>query len=163
MKPEYRAFEVRAGDTRTLGGVVVPYGQASSIGGVFNETFEAGSIRYDSVLVNRQHDRSKPLARLGHGLVLENSETELRADIKLPDTVDGRDTYTLVKEGVLKGFSAEFRVKRDTWPDARTRIIHEAVLWGIGVVDDPGHTGAIIDEVRARLQDAVPKRHRVWL
>ena len=166
MKLELRAFEVRADEKGIIAGVVIPYGVASSIAGVFEETFMPGSVRFDSVLVNRQHERSMPLARLGHGLELQDSATELRAEVRMPDTTDGRDTLELVKTGVLTGMSAEFHVQRDEWPNDTTRIIHEVQLRGIGIVDDPGHTGAVIDEVRARKSAGsahLKRRRRAWL
>ena len=150
VKVELRAFEVRADEQGMIAGVVIPYGQASVIVGAFEETFMPGSVRFDSVLVNRQHERSMPLARLGHGLQLHDSANELRAEVRMPDTTDGRDTLELVRAGVLTGLSAEFYVKREEWPTDTKRIIHEAQLRAIGIVDDPAHAGAVIDEVRAR-------------
>ena len=139
----------------TLEGIVVPYGVPSQIEGVFSETFQPGSMRYgDGVLVNRQHDRSRPLARLGYGLALDNGANALRASLTLPDTVDGRDVRELVKAGVLRGFSAEFSAIAEDWPTPDTRIITEAELGALAVVDDPAHSGSIIEEVRARIEHA---------
>ena len=90
------------------------------------------------MIANRQHDRGKPLARLGMGLELEDSATELRAKITLPDTLDGRDVRVLVETGVLRGLSAEFLTVRESWPAPDQRVIEEAQLTAIGVVDDPG-------------------------
>lgn len=70
------------------------------------------------------------------------------------DTQEGRDTRTLVQAGVLRGLCAEFRAIRDEWPSPATRIVHEAELRGLAVVDKPGHDGAVIEEVRARLAAA---------
>ncbi|MDE0002707.1 MAG: HK97 family phage prohead protease [Rhodospirillaceae bacterium] len=117
------------------------------------------------MVANRQHDRARPLARSGRGLALEDSPEALRAALELPDTVDGREVRTLVELGVLTGFSAEFRTIRDEWPSPTERIIYEAELFGLAVVDDPAHTGAVIEEARARLGGLPPRqRHRrIWL
>ena len=165
---ERRAFslELRADDDAgTLSGVVMPYGVASEIAGVFSETFEPGSLRYgDDVLVNRAHDRARPLARLGFGLSLKNDPDALRAEIVLPSTADGSDVRALVKAGVLRGFSIEFEARAESWPQPDRRVISEAELHGLAVVTDPAHTGAIIDELRARLMvPSAVHRPRLWL
>ena len=127
------------------------YGSPSLIGGVFNETFAPGSLSYSDLLVNRQHDRARPLARLGSGLTLTDSVTELRATVVLPDTADGRDVRTLIDTNVLTGFSVE--VQRDgrmsgLQPDQR--IVRSAELVGLGIVDNPAHSSSLIAEVRAK-------------
>ena len=153
---ERRAVEFRATAAGTIEGTLIPYGVASRIGGVFDEVFEPGSVRFAAPLVNVQHDRTRPLARLGHGLILTDSATALRAKIVLPDTTDGRDTRALIESGVLRGLSAEFCAVREDWPAPDRRVIHEAELRGLAVVDDPGHQSALIAEVRARLEAPVP-------
>ena len=161
---ERRAVEFRASAAGVIEGVLIPYGTASRIGGVFDEVFEAGSMRFARVMANVQHDRARPLARLGYGLALMDSAAELRARIELPDTTEGRDTRALVEAGVLTGLSAEFRAVREDWPAPDRRVIHEAELRGLAVVDDPAHQSALIAEVRARLEGAAPaKRRRLWL
>ena len=165
-KLERRAVEFRAVAPGIIEGIVIPYGARSRIAGVFDETFEPGSVRFGSVLVNRQHDRARPLARSGHGLTLEPTDTALRARVELPDTAEGRDTRTLVEMGVLRGFSAEFRAVREDWPSPTERIIREAELTALAVVDDPAHSGAVIEEVRARVAEAerrAQSRRRLWL
>ena len=165
MKIERRAVEFRQTAPGIIEGIVIPYGSGSTIAGLFSETFEPGSVRYGSVIANRQHDRARPLARLGFGLALEDAPGALRARIELPDTAEGRDTRALVETGVLRGLSAEFQAVREDWPSPTERVIREAELHGIAVVDDPAHSGAVIDEVRARLAaGSRPWRaRRVWL
>lgn len=158
-KPEYRGVELRAAQG-VLEGRLIPYDTPARIGGVFTETFRPGSIRWDSVIANRQHDRGKPLARLGNGLVLEDSATELRAKITLPDTLDGRDVRVLVEAGVLRGLSAEFIAVRESWPGPDQRVIEEAQLTALAIVGDPGHESALIAEVRERM--AAAKRPMRW-
>ena len=162
-KIERRAVEFRATAAGVIEGILVPYGVASRIGGVFDEVFEPGSMRFDQPLVNVQHDRARPLARLGHGLTLMDTRTELRAKIVLPDTTEGRDTRALIEAGVLTGLSAEFRAVREDWPAPDRRVIHEAELRGLAVVDDPAHQSALIAEVRARMSSAPGPRRRIWL
>ena len=148
---EFRAFEFRALETGTIEGTVIPYGQPATIGD-FTERFIPGSITIGDVIANRQHDRHKPLARLdGGGLTLTDSATELRARIELPDTSDGRDVRELIKRGVLRGLSAEFRARRESW-EGSERTIHEADLVGLAVVDRGAYAGATVAEVREAIE-----------
>ena len=162
MKLERRAVEFRAEGNGTLTGVLIPYGIASDVSGLFKETFRAGSIRYGkSVLVNRQHDRARPLARLDAGLTLSDSPDALRASVVLPDTTEGRDTRALCEAGICRGMSAEFRAVREDWPTPGERVILEAELFGLAIVDEPMHEGALIEEIRAKLAvvtDPIPRR-----
>ena len=164
-KTERRAVAFRQAGPGVLEGVLVPYGVRAAIAGVFGETFQPGALRWSgSVLANVQHDRARPLARLGHGLALEDGADALRATVTLPETTEGRDTRALVEAGVLTGFSAEFRAVREEWPSETERIVHDAELLGLAVVDDPAHETALIAEIRAKLDAAAPKpRRRVWL
>ncbi len=57
-----------------------------------SEQFMPGSMRFDDVVLNRQHQRTAPLARTGGGgLALTDTPTELRLAATLADTQDGRD------------------------------------------------------------------------
>lgn len=142
---ERRAFEFRASDDGgTVEGIVIPYGQAARIAD-FTERFLPGSLSFGDVIANRQHDRHRPLARTdGGGLSLTDSATELRARIELPDTADGRDVRELVRLGVLRGLSAEFRTLKDEWEGSQ-RTIREAQLTGLAIVDVPAYAGAGIE------------------
>lgn len=147
--PERRYVEFRAeGDT--LSGVVMPYGTEARFGS-FRERFEPGSLRFEDVIVNLQHDRGKPVARTGAGLSLEDTPTALRASIALPDTVYGREARELVSARILRGFSVEFRAEEERW-EQRTRIVTRAALTGIGIVDRAAYSDA---QIEARFQ-AVP-------
>ena len=163
---ERRAVEFRATDAGVIEGVLIAYGVASRIGGVFDETFAPGSVRVlPGALANRQHDRARPLARLGQGLAITDDGKEVRAAITLPDTTEARDVRALVDAGVLRGLSAEFVTSDESWPAPDQRLITSAELRGLAVVDDPAHESSLIAEVRARL-DAIPAPYRgpsIWL
>ena len=163
---ERRAVEFRATDAGVIEGVLIAYGVASRIGGVFDETFAPGSVRVlPGALANRQHDRARPLARLGHGLVITDNGVEMRATITLPDTTEARDVRALVDAAVLRGMSAEFVATDQDWPAPDQRIIKAAELRGLAIVDDPAHESALISEVRARLE-AIPTTYMgptIWL
>ena len=162
---ERRAVEFRAEAGGVLSGTLIPYDRPSDIAGLFSETFRPGSMRWDSPLVNRQHDRTKTLARLGAGLELTDGADALRAVIVLPDTTEGRDTKTLVQAGILRGLSAEFCTVREEWKTPSDRQILRADLRGLAIVDDPAHSTATFEEVRAlldRVGPAVGKHRKTW-
>lgn len=151
---ETRSFECRFEDDGVLRGVVVPYGTATRIGH-FQERFARGAFApLGEVRVNFQHDRKRPLAvnKEGGGLRLIDTPEALRAEVDLPDTADGRDARTLIKRGVLTGFSVEFRSLDEQW-NGNVRTIKKAEFKRFAIVDRPEYEGAIIEEMRAA-QDA---------
>ena len=138
----------------------------SKICGVFDEEFAPGSVRVMAgLLVNRQHDRARPLARLGHGLAITDTGVEVRASLTLPDTNEARDVKALVEAGVLTGFSAEFRSISEAWVGIDHRVINDAELLGLAIVDNPGHESALIAEIRARMttSTSVYQGPSIWL
>ena len=170
MDFERRFFEFRAegGDTGVITGVAVPYGVPSTIGR-FTETFKAGAFAPigNEIRVNLQHERGRALARNveGGGLVLVDSDIELRASLTLPDTVTGQEARALIERRVLTGFSAEFNVKPggDTWR-GMDRTVTAATLHGISLVDAPAHVGAQLDmEKRWKVSNGQPARRQIWL
>ena len=133
---------------RTLSGVVMPYGETAVMpfGG---ERFEPGAFRFDDVILNRMHIRAAALCRTGGGgLSLIDSLSSLSMRAILPDTTDARDCLALVKSGVLRGLSVEFDCISDRL-ESSVRVIERAQLRGIGVVDSPAFSGAIV-EARAK-------------
>ena len=119
---------LRYGDVATL-----PFGREVIDRGAFGDLSEA------DVILNRQHDRTKPLARTGGGgLEVIDSPTELILRAELPDTPTGNEALTLVRNGILRGFSIEFRAIREY---VKNQILHvaEGSLVGIALVDRPAY------------------------
>lgn len=171
MAVEYRfaPFNTRAGDGAspgTLEGVAMPYGETMKIAG-FRERFEAGAFQpLGDVLCNWQHSRGRPLGRTGgRGLELHDGPHELRATLTLPDTSDGRDVAVLARQGVLTGFSVEFRALEETIDPhvlrrrADVRVVKRARLVGLAIVDSPAYVNAQA-ALRANLPDAFYRR--IW-
>ena len=119
---------IQYGDIATL-----PFGKEVIDAGAF------GNLEDADLILNRQHDRSKPLARTGGGgLQVIDSPTELRLQADLPDTPTGREAITLVRNGILRGFSIEFVATREY---VRNRELHiaEGRLYGVALVDKPAY------------------------
>lgn len=163
MKTEFRFAEFRAeGDTLT--GVAIRYGDTARIG-PFTERFEPGSITVSPDAVARlQHDRRKPVARIGAGLTFDNSDRELRATINLPDTTYAREARELVSANILRGFSIEFQSDDSVW-NGMERVVRKATVVGIGIVDTPAYKASEIalrmEEERASV--AAPPRRRIYV
>ena len=150
-KTETRFSELRA-DGDSLTGVAVRYGDIATIGGQL-ERFEPGAfgnVAALDVILNVQHERTRPIARTGGGLTLQDGPESLRMAAALPTTQDAADALELVRSGVLRGLSVEFRAIRETFENG-VRVIHEALLTGLGVVDKPAYPASVV-EARAELR-----------
>ena len=160
---EFRFAELRAEDGRRLSGVAVRYGDEARLPWG-RERIRAGAFvdgRLEDVVLNRQHDRARPLARTGGGgLVLEDGPEALRMTATLPSTRDGDDVLALVRAGVLRGLSIEFMAREERL-DGDVRIVERASLVGLAVVDRPAYPDALVQARQAALQARRPRR--VWL
>lgn len=135
---EFRFAELRA-EGRILTGTAVRYGDIARIPGIGPETFRPGSMVFSDVVLNRQHDRRLALARTGGGgLTLADSPEALQVRAELPPTRESDDTLTLVRRGVLRGLSTEFRALEEHRENG-VRVITRASLSGVAVVDRPAY------------------------
>ena len=164
---ERRAAAVVSDGQRSLTGKIVLYGVPTSIdGGIFTEQFEPGAfgdLSDADLILNFQHERSRPLARTGAGLTLVNTETELAVHAVLPETREADDALTLVRSGIVRGLSVEFFADEDSF-DGSLRRITKARIADIGLVDRPAYPDATV-EVRAAYErhQRAPRRRRIWL
>ena len=146
-KLEYRFTPVSL-DGRVLSGVVMRYGEIAT-GAPRPERFDPGAFRFpdDGVILNVQHDRNRPLARTPETLILKDTAAalELRADV--PETREGTDTLELVRTRVLTGLSVEFRAVKEHF-EAGVRVITEALLSGVSVVDRAAYSGSVVEARR---------------
>ena len=143
MVRERRGFELRAVTDGVLLGIAMPYGSRGQVGR-FSEEFRPGSLTFDDVIVNVQHDMKRLLARTGAGLTLTESRSALEARIELPDTTEGRDASVNAANGLYTGLSIEFFAKRDEWQGTH-RVVHEARLDAIAVCARPAYAGATLN------------------
>ena len=108
--------EATSGDSPGIAhGYVVKYGDVAKIYG-FEEVVAAGAFSgLDSpdLIANYMHIRAQPLGRSGgSGLVLSDRKDGLYAELELPPTTRGNDTAIELRQGILRGFSAEFYPKQ---------------------------------------------------
>ena len=151
---------------RTLTGTAVRYGDEAVLPWG-RERFEsqAFDLAGADVILNRMHLREAPLARTGAGLTLVDSERELRFEAKLPETRDADDTVALVRAGVLRGASVEFRAIKESAVGS-TRVIERAELLGIAIVDRPAYSDSVVTAMRSRLtalSASLSRPRRYWL
>lgn len=148
---ERRYSELRQGPGRTLEGVAIRYGDVAPMPWG-TERFEPGAfgdVAGADVLLNIQHDRGRPLARTGGGgLVLADSPDALTIRADLPATRESDDALALVRAGVLRGLSVEFRAVAERF-EADVRVIERAALAAVAVVDSGAYPGSTV-EARAR-------------
>ena len=156
----------------TIFGVALVYGAPSSpldASGI-REQIMAGAFGHmaDSVFANLGHQRDRLLGKSpGAGLILRDSLAELRFELSLPDTADGRDAATLVRQGILMAASIEF-IRRQTHLEGRTLVVTKAALKGVSLVDRPAYSRSQIEEIRTLTDQAVEKnriirRPRRWV
>ncbi len=150
---EYRAImlpvEFRANDDSlpTVEGSAMVYGRVSEVLPGLRERFHPGAfgdLSGADVVLNVQHDRSRPLARTGGSGLRLNDTTgalEVRAELD-PRTRDGADAAALLERRILRGFSVEF-IPEDSQFEGGIREVRKARLVGLGLVDSPAHRGSL--------------------
>ena len=145
---------------RILEGTIVRYGDRAQICGVFAEEVRSGAFNIeDDIILNLQHKRSRPLARTGNGLSIHDGEELLGFRAVLPNTRYGDVALELIQHKLLRGVSLEMRVKRDEWHNAALRVIHEADLVGLAIVDKPAYPQSSLSLRTAALQMTFPIRY----
>ena len=125
-------------------GTVMKYGDVAHVGRTYHERFMPGSIEYDDVVLNLLHDRQQPVARLGAGLDLQETSKSLEARIEIPQTTFGRRARELINAKIIRGLSAEFIPKVESF-EGGMRVIKRAELHGIGLVDRPAYPASTLD------------------
>ena len=165
---EYRYIELRTEGERMVSGTVIRFGDEANIEGVFRERISRNALRADDTILNLQHDRSKPLARLGGGLrfVEMDDRMELRAEVV--STPTGDEALALIQAGIIRGISVEMHVKRDEWRhgggDMPIRTVHHAIMRGVSLVDRPAYPQSSIERwerEQSRIDVALHQRYLV--
>ena len=145
---EFRYCELRADESsRAISGIAIRYNEVASIAGIYRELFRAGSfgnVGTLDVLLNVQHERSRPVARTGGGgLQLMDSDTELRIYAELPLTREADDVLTLIRNRVIRGLSVEFKPIQQQFVSG-IREINSALLKAVALVDTPAYEQSVV-------------------
>lgn len=108
-----------------------------------NKCFDKTLRESKDIKVYYQHDETKPIARTKNGtLRLENTDTELRFSFDVPETTDGNDLLTLVRDGIIDSCSFGMIVIRDKYEidnSEEVRTVLEARLLEISPVTNPAY------------------------
>lgn len=146
-------FEVRAvGDGMEFAGYAAVFNSPSELLGSFRETIMPGAFARSLGAAQKgsadirmfwNHDSSRPLGSTKANLRLSEDSRGLVAEGTLPDTTDGRDMATLVRDRIVKSMSFGFSVPRkrgdgspaEEWSaDRAQRTLHEVTLYEVSPV-----------------------------
>lgn len=136
-------------ETRTLRGLIVPFGAVgnTSAGAVEFHPEAFGQIRAEEVVLNLEHERTKPIGRGVSG-----SERITPAGIemafKIAPTTAGTDALIEAAEGLRPAFSIEASADEYTIEKGVMKV-SKATLTGVAQVTNPAFKAAQITEVAA--------------
>lgn len=114
----------------------------------FYEKIEKGAFKRaldnaKSIKLLYEHNGDNLLASTKNGsLYLEEDEIGLRMKAKIVDTTLGKDTYKLVKSGLIDSMSFGFVVVKDDWQDIdgkKVRTVKELDLYEVSLVENPAY------------------------
>lgn len=158
----YRTAEFESSG-RTVYGTAVPFGEVIEVDdgqGPFREMFEQGAFartiveRGTKVKLLTQHDRQK--LAIGKASVLREEAAGLYAEFDVAATRDGDEALELVRSGTVDSFSIGFRVIREH-RQRGVRVVAEASLWEVSLVNFPAYSNALVGGVRAQSHLLIPK------
>ena len=163
---EQRFAEGVAHDGRTIT-ASMPYGETALVNGQFLERIEAGALYWKDAILNAMHQRTVPLARTGGGgLEIEDSPEALSMRAELPNTTAASDALELVRTGVYRGISIEFRAEQQTIensPQGKVRVIRKAELVGIALADRPVYKATSVAARMMATVDSLKLPNLSWL
>ncbi len=146
---ELRAYMSEDEDKMLLEGYAVVFNSESRDLGGFTEVVKENALdealnRNSDVLALYGHDYANVLGRQSAGtLKLDKDEKGIKFMLDLPNTQLGRDVYTLVERGDLKGNSFGFTVEKDSWNKVGDKVVRtiEQVkdLFEISIVSLPAY------------------------
>ena len=147
-------IELRADETRQspghISGALMVYGEKARSRA---EAFADGALVWPDggIILNESHNRKAPILRFTPRI----EGREVRIEAALPDTVRGRDSAVMVRNGTLTGLSVEFRAEDEGFQGG-LRIVKRARLIAAALVDT-GDYGQV--EVR---HGEIGRRVRRW-
>lgn len=119
----------------------------------FYEKIEKGAFkraleRAESIKLLYEHNSDKLLAGTKNGsLFLEEDDIGLRMKAKIVDTTLGKDTYKLIKSGLIDSMSFGFIVREDKWEEIdgdTIRTVKELDLFEVSIVENPAYAQSTV-------------------
>jgi len=158
----YRSADLTPGAGRPVYGVAIPYGQVAEVsdgdGFSYLERFEFGACsrtireRGSKVKLLALHDHRR--FPIGKATSLTERSDGLHGEFAIPETREGDDVLTLIRDGVLDSFSIGFRGIRER-TEGGVRVRTEVALIEVSLVGLPAYEGALVGRVRSQL--VIPK------
>lgn len=157
---DIRAVDVTEDGTYIEGHAAV-FGQATNIGGWFNEIIERGAFDgtdFDDVLFSTNHDLRKiPLARSRRNngnstmqLKVDDKGLYVKAELDVEGNAEAKSLHSSVKRGDIDGMSFIFFVEEETWEELDTdmptrRIQKIKRVIEVSAVNFPAYEGTDIN------------------
>ena len=136
-------------ETRTLRGLIVPFGAVgnTSAGAVEFHPEAFGQIKAEEIVLNMEHERTKPL---GRGVAGSERVTPAGIEMafKIAPTTAGTDALIEAAEGLRPAFSIEASADEYTINKGVMQVTR-ATLTGVAHVTNPAFKAAQITEVAA--------------
>jgi HK97 family phage prohead protease len=169
---ELRAYKTEEESRMLVEGYAIVFNSESRDLGGFTEVVKENALdkaleRNTDVLALYGHDYQNVLGRQSaNTLQLEKDERGIKFTLDLPNTQLGRDVYTLVERGDLKGNSFGFTVEKDSWDKKGDKVIRtiEQVrdLFEISIVSLPAYEATELvkrnfEEFAEDITDAIPE------
>jgi HK97 family phage prohead protease len=169
---ELRAYKSEEESRMLVEGYAIVFNSESRDLGGFTEVVKENALdkaleRNTDVLALYGHDYQNVLGRQSADtLQLEKDERGIKFTLDLPNTQLGRDVYTLVERGDLKGNSFGFTVEKDSWDKKGDKVIRtiEQVrdLFEISIVSLPAYEATELvkrnfEEFAEDITEAIPE------
>ena len=140
-------------ETRTIKGLVVPFAKVgnTSAGPVRFEFGAFGEIDPSQIVLNMEHDRTRPLGR-GIAGSEEITPAGISMAFKIAPTGAGNDALVEASEGLRPAFSIEAKVNEYTI-EKGVMIVASANLEAVAHVTNPAFSDATITDVAASESD----------
>ena len=136
-------------ETRTLRGLIVPFGAVgnTSAGAVEFHPEAFGQIKAEEIVLNMEHERTRPL---GRGIAGSEKVTAAGVEMafKIAPTTAGTDALIEAAEGLRPAFSIEATADEYTINKGVMQVTR-ATLTGVAHVTNPAFKAAQITEVAA--------------
>lgn len=166
-KIEKRFIELNlAEDGEGFTGTLLNFGDVADKGS-YREKVVADGIRMrPRMIMNRQHDRSKPIARVGsEHLQIERNANQISVKLNSwPNSSGAQDAKLDLNAGLLDGLSMELSVESAEW-DGDLRTINRGEIVGFAMVDQGAYPSSVINRAWDGYEDKPADiiDPRIWL